>query len=1542
MNATSQQLKKFVPHALASLAGGANSRLSSRRFSLREILALLPLLVASVLALPATATTTTAQNGLSCAGNRATTSCNAGEFVTTVTISSQTGSCVSGGYYILNGNVSLKAPNADRYDIGFFVGENGNDPAAITSVAAGATCSVATFPTSPLPWFSSSSNTCGDFKADGNDAPLVQNLKVYCQADTSGNLAVPYVLTYTQSSAGTCTGPSDVQVGNSSKCNKGTASVSGVTVVPAMTKTDNVSSRVLAGTTTNVAYTVGFSNLNAGTLTATFTDPPPSGYTVSGITCSSTPSGNCPAACSTGTCSAAAVTAITQGAGLSISIPQAVSSTTPATMSFVINGSYVASSSAGTFTNTAKAVVNGYNQTASDTITVVAAPTVTKAFNQTSILPNGTSRLTITLTNPNPSLAISGVAFTDAYPSGLKNAATTNLSSTCGAATASAGGTSLALSGGSIAANSSCSVSVDVTSATAGTYTNNTGTVSTANAGSSSGSGATLVVMAPPAVTESFIPSTVPIYSAGCGGCTGVFAVTLTNPNSLAISGAAFSDTYSSTSVVNVGTAGWTCTNGTSGSAAATDGGSSLAVSSLTIPANGSCTVSVTVKGTAGGIYYATNTGVGTAVTTSNAGSATATRAALEVKLAAPTVVKSFVPSVVGVGGVSTLTITLSNPSTTVDITGAAFTDTYPSGMTNNGAPATTCSGGTASAPSASSLQLTGATIPKSGSCTVSVQVKATMTGNNSLPVGAVTSSNAVASTSTVSATLYVAKTLVLTASPSTVPNDGTTQSVITATITDTSGAAVPGDAVSLSCTGSASPNSQSGATGAGGQVTFAITDTQMETVNCTATDSTGLSAQVSVTFSSVGSFNAFETTTAANATSGRIYTKLAGTAFSLDVVAIAGNSQATSFSGNVKVELLANTGTAGSGYGTDNCPTSASVVQTIASAALAGGRSTVSFAAVSNAYQDVRVRISYPAAAPTIIICSTDNFAIRPAGLVLWTDAYAGWTPVPSPLGRSDQVTAFAPSAAATPVIKAGRDFKLYATTTTGTNYSGVLTVDGSRLTAQATSQDTSQADGGTVGTLTPTSLTVNSRTAADLAANSGISANATYSEVGYLYLAAAAYRDTDFTKVDAPDDCVADSISDTLAGGKYYGCLIGNADIVRLGRFIPDHFGVIGSVTTRSDITVTPPATDSKFTYMDEPMSFSLTVTAYRYPHSASLANDVTQNYAGKFAKLDAVTLCNGNLATCGVAANYTNWFAADCDANSQCMGLGAVSGSTPLSARLAIDVASNGSAQPNSSWLPGVGAFTANVIFKRDPRVYDQNPNANTNEGRDGPYKLQIGGKPRDSDGVTLPPLNSTDAAHCDNLDVTTGTEEATCKPGDTEANLRRKLFETEVRFGRLRLSNAFGSEKQDLQMYVQAQYWSGKSWVLNKDDKLTELPVSAFTLVDVSGSSLRANMTSVSGSVRLADQTGGYGWLILKKPNSTNPPTTGSVDVAINLGRTIQDQSCLGSHGGVAASLPWLRSQNGPCASTFDRDPSARATFGIYSAERKKTVHTRELY
>jgi MSHA biogenesis protein MshQ len=153
---------------------------------------------------------------------------------------------------------------------------------------------------------------------------------------------------------------------------------------------------------------------------------------------------------------------------------------------------------------------------------------------------------------------------------------------------------------------------------------------------------------------------------------------------------------------------------------------------------------------------------------------------------------------------------------------------------------------------------------------------------------------------------------------------------------------------------------------------------------------------------------------------------------------------------------------------------------------------------------------------------------------------------------------------------------------------------------------------------------------------------------------------------------------------------------------------------------------------------------------------------------------------------------------------------------------------------------------------------------------------------------------------------------------------------LRFGRLRLSNAFGSEKANLQMPVQAQYWSGQSWVLSSDDGCTSLLAGNFYLLPGAPAGTSASAVTIAS---------GAGTLTITKPS---PTATGFADVAADLGSSGSDQSCLPSHGGIAASLPWLRSQNGSCATTYDRDPSARATFGIYAPETRKTVHVREQF
>lgn len=174
---------------------------------------------------------------------------------------------------------------------------------------------------------------------------------------------------------------------------------------------------------------------------------------------------------------------------------------------------------------------------------------------------------------------------------------------------------------------------------------------------------------------------------------------------------------------------------------------------------------------------------------------------------------------------------------------------------------------------------------------------------------------------------------------------------------------------------------------------------------------------------------------------------------------------------------------------------------------------------------------------------------------------------------------------------------------------------------------------------------------------------------------------------------------------------------------------------------------------------------------------------------------------------------------------------------------------------------------------------------------------------------------------------------------------------LRSGRLKISNVFGSEKKDLEMLVQSQFWStSRAWVINAlDTDCTVLPATAVTLSgyrDHKGQATSAwTTTATPGTMSGGPATpgalkNGTGKIVFSKPS---PSATGSVDVALNLGdANLPDVSCLSTHGGTGAGMPWLRSQNGNCATTFDRDPSARVTFGIYKPESTRTIHVREIY
>ena len=258
----------------------------------------------------------------------------------------------------------------------------------------------------------------------------------------------------------------------------------------------------------------------------------------------------------------------------------------------------------------------------------------------------------------------------------------------------------------------------------------------------------TLAAPSPLTVTKAFTPGTI------MRGETSTLTITINNPNPTPVTSFNLSDTYPA-AVVNASTsASTTCT--VAGTFAVSQGGSSFTLSGATLAANSSCTVTIQVTSNTAGTH--TNTipaGAVDSIDNTNAASADADLIVTE--LPPPTVSKAFASSSTVVGTPVRMTITLTNPNSTT-ITNVALTDNYPVGLVNATPPnaSTTCGGTVIAAAGGSTLSLSGGAIPAMSSCTVSVDVVATSAGpiTNTLPAGAVTSSNAAASAAAASATL--------------------------------------------------------------------------------------------------------------------------------------------------------------------------------------------------------------------------------------------------------------------------------------------------------------------------------------------------------------------------------------------------------------------------------------------------------------------------------------------------------------------------------------------------------------------------------------------------------------------------------------------------------------------------------------------------------------------------------------------------------------------------------------------------------------------
>lgn len=319
------------------------------------------------------------------------------------------------------------------------------------------------------------------------------------------------------------------------------------------------------------------------------------------------------------------------------------------------------------------------------------------------------------------------------------------------------------------------------------------------------------------------------------------------------------------------------------------------------------------------------------------------------------------------------------------------------------------------------------------------------------------------------------------------------------------------------------------------------------------------------------GRFNAVDPGEAA--ASGPIRTKVAGAAFSLDIVALDldRTTPLTGFVGTVEVELLdaTNDGGALDAFG---CRSSWNAVQSYGELEIVAsdqGRRALSIGH-ANLLRVARVRIVDTATG--VGGCSVDAFAIRPAGFAV--QASHGDPVSPGTAQALDET-----GAGGTRVHRAGRPFTVRAT---------ARAVGGGALAGYTGSPILgveSPIQGPHAGTLVTGSWTGSGTRRTD---------GAIYSEAGTFTLAVT---DSEFADVDADDT--------PLSVRQFTGT-------AEVGRFTPDHFRLV----SRSAPSLRPAC--GTFGYVGQPFDFEPGGAPEAIVEAVNAAGGRTLNYEGALSRL------------------------------------------------------------------------------------------------------------------------------------------------------------------------------------------------------------------------------------------------------------------------------------------------------------------------------------
>jgi hypothetical protein len=198
---------------------------------------------------------------------------------------------------------------------------------------------------------------------------------------------------------------------------------------------------------------------------------------------------------STAACPFAAVTAVAGASSVNASVLNLLPGT-PCT--FVVN---VTGTAPGPQVNTTGQVsgvgVLSPGPTATASITIVAPPTLSKAFGTASIAVGASTTLTFTAQNTNAGTTLSGIGFNDTLPAGLTIPPPQTITGTCGGGTIGATASTVTLSNASLAASTSCTFGVTVTGTAAAVQVNTTSAPTSTQGGSGIAATASVTVTAP-------------------------------------------------------------------------------------------------------------------------------------------------------------------------------------------------------------------------------------------------------------------------------------------------------------------------------------------------------------------------------------------------------------------------------------------------------------------------------------------------------------------------------------------------------------------------------------------------------------------------------------------------------------------------------------------------------------------------------------------------------------------------------------------------------------------------------------------------------------------------------------------------------------------------------------------------------------------------------------------------------------------------------------------------------------------------------------